>query len=62
MPDRLGNDGNERRTTKKIALILAAVAFILLVIAAVWWSNLADADVEEGPVGPAEAITDSADD
>lgn len=61
MPEPLHEDDAPRRT-KKLALFLAALALALLVVAAIWWGNLADSDVEEGPVGPAEAIADSADD
>ena len=51
-----------RKRWKKIALASLALFLILLVIAMIWWGNLADPDIEEGPVGPLEAVTDSADD
>lgn len=54
------NQGQKRQ--KKIALFLAALLLVMLVVTAIWWNNLADSDIEDGPVGPLEAITDSADD
>lgn len=51
-----------RKRTKKIALALSALCLVLLAIVLIWWSNLADADIERGPVDPVEGITDSADD
>ena len=55
-------DDLEAPGRKKLVLVLAAIALVLLVIAIIWWSNLADSDVERGPVDPIEGITDSADD
>lgn len=52
----------EIKRRKKLALILAALALILSVVAIIWWGNLADSDIEDGPVEPVEAIADSADD
>lgn len=52
----------DRKRWKKIALAVLALALVALVIAMIKWSNLADPDIEKGPVEPLEAITDSADD
>lgn len=52
----------DKKRWKKIALVLLTIVLILLVITMIWWGNLADSDVEKGPVEPLEAITDSADD
>ena len=56
------NEEQVKKRWKKIALASLALFLILLVVAMIWWGNLADSDIEEGPVGPVEAVTDSADD
>ena len=62
LSEPLRDDDEARQRRKKVALFLAALVVVLLVIFLIWWGNLADPQIEEGPVGPVEAITDSADD
>lgn len=62
MSDLFEDDAEARKRRKKIALVLLTIAAVLLAVVGIWWSNLADEDIENGPVSVSEGITDSADD
>ena len=62
MSDLFEDDAEARKRRKKIALVLLTIAAVLLAVVGIWWSNLADEDIENGPVSVGEGITDSADD